>query len=570
MGVKRLFSFAATWWAAIIGLAWAGPAMAGAVPLAGHTCLAGAQSAEAAYGIAPDALSCDPGGFSLRDRFVRARADVTRAGPLPAGSLLLQTNPVKFESMLVRLEYADGSQKMIDVDSAMTVRNWDANGHFWVPVPRGESALVAVDTVVERPRSAALLRRLELASLDEASGLHHSRTLLYILICGMLLVPIIYDLLFYRILRARFMIWHFGMIVGTLIYVLFDSGLILMLVPDMPALARFAGIFLSISAMIVCTARFTLLIIEEGSIPARVRKIVTGVALANLALAMLIAADVEMLRIHAVRAWLISLLPVVVATTVAMGWALWRGSRAAIFLTFAYSGLLLSGAAQALSSLGLIATGWFIDESVYAALVLLILGTSAGVGDRFLVIKAERDRARLTAMKLGAMANSDGLTGLLNRRAFDQIARLDHGRTLLLADLDRFKAINDTYGHQRGDAVLCHAARIFAAETERLAGRGGEGEAFRLGGEEFAIILPATQRAEMEALAEAIRTAFAEGGAAAERADVPAVTISIGGVLGRGQLMHVAFADADEALYRAKKTGRNRCEFNDVGDEYAI
>jgi diguanylate cyclase (GGDEF)-like protein len=245
--------------------------------------------------------------------------------------------------------------------------------------------------------------------------------------------------------------------------------------------------------------------------------------------------------------------------------ALRRGSRTAVFLTAAYAGLIVAGAAQVFASLGSIAMADLIDESIYVALVILVLGTSAGVGDRFLVIKSERDRARLTARKLGAMANSDGLTGLLNRRAFDQNRRLMKGRGLLVIDIDRFKAINDTYGHQRGDAALCHAARVI---EQVMAGRPG-GQVFRLGGEEFAVLCEAADEAALAALSETIRSAMELSGDGDDAFDVPNLTISIGAVLGEGQLMHVAFAEADGALYRAKQGGRNRCEIARPGFSYA-
>ncbi len=73
----------------------------------------------------------------------------------------------------------------------------------------------------------------------------------------------------------------------------------------------------------------------------------------------------------------------------------------------------------------------------------------------------------------------------------------------------------------------------------------------------------------MQALAEAIRAAVARSGERSDGFDMPDITVSIGAVMGHGQLMHVAFAEADGALYRAKEGGRNRCEFALTGLSYA-
>jgi diguanylate cyclase (GGDEF)-like protein len=398
---------------------------------------------------------------------------------------------------------------------------------------------------------------MAVSSFAEASARNYSRILLYMLICGTLLVPIVYDLLFYRVLRARFMIWHTGMTFATLFYVLFNSGLIVVLLPDIDAHLRYAAIWLAASLTIVCLVQFSVQVIEEGLLPERLRRALVLAAGVNLALSLFIAFDFEWLRLRIITLYLLSVLPVIAAMVAVLLAALLRKSRAANFLVGAYAGLIVAGTAQVLASLGLFAMSETIDEAIYVALVVLVVGTSAAVGDRFLVIKGERDRARLTAKKLGVMANSDVLTGLLNRRAFDQHRRLGKGQALLLADIDRFKTINDTYGHQRGDTVLCHAARVI---EEAVAGY-RNGQVYRLGGEEFAVLCPVSGEDEMRALAEEIRSAIERSGERHDGFDMPEITISIGGVIGEGQLMHVAFSDADGALYRAKEKGRNRSEF---------
>lgn len=569
MGVNRLYflTVLAFALAVVMGLTATRPSLIHSVDLADVTCFTGAESVEAAFSAPPEALDCtgrrNAGRF---ERFVRARSDLARLDLIPPGPLVLQTNPTSFDSMLIRLDYADGTQRLIDVDAQMAVRNWDAGGSFWVPIPRGASPLAVIDRVVERPRSPTLFARMTLSNATEAQARHYGRTLLYVLICGVLLVPIIYDLLFYRVLRARFMIWHVGMTLGTLLYVLFNSGIVLLLVPDMPGRWRFAGTFLAMSLTILGTARFSLLILEEGSLAPRWRLTIMAPALVNLALAALLLLDFEALRMWIVDAYLVSLVPVVLSAGAVVALAVSRGSRAALFLAAAYSGLILAGGAQVIASLWRSDLTVLLDDAVYAALVLLVIGTSVAVGDRLMVIKAEGDRARLTARRLGTMATSDGLTGLLNRRAFDRHRRLAPGRALLLADIDRFKAVNDTFGHQRGDQVLCQAARTLAAV---IAAR-GKGEVYRLGGEEFAVLVAAAKAADMAALAETLRAAIEAAGGAPDEPDLPGITISIGAVLGAGQLMSAAIADADAALYRAKKGGRNRWELAPGDAEYAI
>ena len=421
---------------------------------------------------------------------------------------------------------------------------------------QGQAALTGMEVVVERPQSGTVFKRMTISTFDEASSNNYARTLLYMLICGVLLVPIIYDLFFYRVLRRGFMVWHLGMTVGTLLYVMFNAGLVLLIAPDMPIIVRYGLIFVAMSLTLLGTVRF-LCADPRGRHAGRK----PGASLelgerGQFLIAVVILFDIEALRIRIVEAYLVSVLPIIALTIAMLASALVRGSRAAVFLAIAYSCLLASGLAQILASLGFFDLSGPMDDAIYVALVVLVIGTSAGVGDRFLIIKAERDRARLTAKRLGAMANSDGLTGLLNRRAFDQHRRLAGGQMLLIADLDRFKAVNDTYGHQRGDAVLCHAARVI----EKVVAGHRDGQVYRLGGEEFAVVCSASDEGDVLRLAEAIRLAVANTDDGTSVYDMPPITVSLGGVMGIGQLMHVAFSDADEALYRAKKGGRNRSE----------
>ncbi|MBU2548890.1 MAG: diguanylate cyclase [Proteobacteria bacterium] len=164
--------------------------------------------------------------------------------------------------------------------------------------------------------------------------------------------------------------------------------------------------------------------------------------------------------------------------------------------------------------------------------------------------------------KMRRLAATDGLTGLANRRHFREQAikeiaecvRYQRTLSLLMVDLDRFKAVNDTYGHESGDKVLVSFARS-AEETAREIDVVG-----RLGGEEFALLLPNTDTEGAAILAERLRRAMEENRVRTHTDEIT-VTISIG--LARwseGESLDDLLKRADQALYRAKNTGRNRVE----------
>lgn len=157
----------------------------------------------------------------------------------------------------------------------------------------------------------------------------------------------------------------------------------------------------------------------------------------------------------------------------------------------------------------------------------------------------------------------DPLTGLANRRHFqsvleseiDRVTRSGEAALLLMLDIDRFKQVNDTYGHLVGDRVLQAVAQTLTQcvrPMDTLA---------RYGGEEFAVVLPACQAAFGKAVAERIRRTVASTPIRIDSSTVLNVTISIGGAFALQWIRSTTLLwtdRADHQLYRAKAEGRNR------------
>ncbi|PDT42717.1 MULTISPECIES: GGDEF domain-containing protein [Sinorhizobium] len=183
---------------------------------------------------------------------------------------------------------------------------------------------------------------------------------------------------------------------------------------------------------------------------------------------------------------------------------------------------------------------------------MLIVAT--GIAMLGVMVKEIIDEAR-------ASSELDALSGLYNRRGFvDRLtsvletAGADGPGTLILADLDRFKLVNDTYGHHAGDGVIGQFSRVL---VELMPSRA---VAARLGGEEFAVFLPRLGLAEARVLAHGMRAALASTRIDGLPESVT-ITASFGvAALVLGESLEAAMQRADKALYAAKAGGRNRVE----------
>jgi diguanylate cyclase (GGDEF)-like protein len=193
-----------------------------------------------------------------------------------------------------------------------------------------------------------------------------------------------------------------------------------------------------------------------------------------------------------------------------------------------------------------------------SSMMSMIIDQASGILIYFGYIAMANERAVLTIERL---ADTDPLTGLVNRRGLQTaLAQLQStvpshvSSGVLLADIDHFKLINDTHGHEAGDAVL-----VVFAQRLRKALRVGDIVA-RWGGEEFLAILPQTDRDQLAAIAERLRSAVESEPFTLPDGSAIRVTVSVGvsemaPVIGQ---LEAATREADAALYEAKKSGRNR------------
>lgn len=225
-------------------------------------------------------------------------------------------------------------------------------------------------------------------------------------------------------------------------------------------------------------------------------------------------------------------------------------------------------------------TAWRRDARLFTTVILILLLAVGIIGQRLLVDVRRRSRAERQLLsareelldanaRLEILASQDALTGLANRRSFDQTLEAEIRRaqrqgsdlTLMLLDIDLFKHYNDHYGHLAGDACLRNVANLL----KRCMRRPGD-LAARYGGEELAVILPNTSDEGAQSIALAFMESLKQSDLPHENSPFQRITVSIGLASLQPDTQDSAtiamrlIEAADQALYRAKAKGRNRLE----------
>jgi diguanylate cyclase (GGDEF)-like protein len=216
----------------------------------------------------------------------------------------------------------------------------------------------------------------------------------------------------------------------------------------------------------------------------------------------------------------------------------------------AWAAPILFAALRLLGNLALIPWSFWLDNSTILSMAFEAVISTLAIAYRIRLLSLERDEALEREMIAARLADTDPLTGLLNRRAFlRQAIGREANQALMLTDLDYFKRINETLGHDGGDEVLRVFARVLrqAAPGALIA---------RMGGEEFAILCPADRAITPDAVLAKLRSAR-----------MPfdlTVTASIGactGPLVTEAAWKAMYRRADRALFDAKQAGRDRARF---------
>ncbi|MGB3379619.1 MAG: diguanylate cyclase [Allopontixanthobacter sediminis] len=564
MGRDLLFR-ALVWFIALIG---AGIAL----PAAAMPTVSGASVQRAACSVSGPAnislarltasrpvWNCAAGNFDLSQERTVLRMEIGREPGTVAENLprFLIGRSATFKRIEILAEDRDGSMRtrgysIGEVQPGLPGLRYSAA----LPAITGHTRFVYI--AVEGAGQQIVFDQLELA--DELPGnASRERGLLLFLavLCGMIMMPLAFNLAFYRILREPFLLWHLALSICALAQIVLTAGFYTWFV-DLSMQQLRAGVVVSLGGMIVSAAMFAAHFIEPGKLsPAMRRALMFGALWAGF-ITLVHASAIESLGRYSSDLFYFGSAMMLPLFAMVMWSAIRSGSRAIWFQLIGWTPLFLAGSARVISYFVPELTQTDANGLFHFGIALECVATALGVADRFMIVRRQRDQAISKARLSEALSECDPLTGLMNRRGieprFAELRELGF-HTFALIDLDRFKLVNDTYGHAVGDAVLQAVAQALEPDENVLA--------MRLGGEEFVLLLRGSdthRMAEQRRMAIPTRTA----------SEVPGLDRLVTASMGLIEMplegleatsFNELYVRADELLYQAKEAGRNRAVF---------
>ncbi len=463
--------------------------------------------------------------------------------------LVARVGSVWQKGLTLHVLYADGRIATMADSSQTLSRRIQLGAIVEYPLPRYRAK---VERLMWKVDGAANLRGIivgaRLATKAESDRSNLVMAAIYSGFAGLALALLTYNLALWASLRHRFQLAYCLMVAALMAYAFTSSGAMAWAFPDFGNNDRLRLNYLLLTIACSSALLFARAFFEEHVFGPRLRltiRVTVGVLIGTGCFFVLLA-PIGVQLIDRVYSWVfVGVIICVVATL----WSAWRGRSNFLWLfAIAWAVPIFAASLRVFANLGVIPWSFWLDNSTILSMGAEALISSVAIAYRIRMLSQERDSAVAAEAVARRLADTDPLTGLLNRRAFlaNAIGR-EGPQTLLILDLDHFKLVNETLGHDGGDEVL----RVVARNLRALAPAGTL--VARIGGEEFAVLTEMIQPMDAEALLARLR--------ATRMPFDLRVTASIGaatGLLATEANWKSLYRAADTALFAAKSAGRDR------------
>ncbi|MEM1035279.1 MAG: diguanylate cyclase [Pseudomonadota bacterium] len=395
------------------------------------------------------------------------------------------------------------------------------------------------------------------ASMDSR---HIQGAIIYALLSGLLLTPLIFTAVMFVTLRIGFLPYHFAMVSSALIYALSWSGLIFALPFEITPILRSNLNHFAIAAAFLFACLLTRSLCGEATIGKLwSRSLFAGGIIPFAVTLIVMALAPNYSHLGSVVLHIVFILPLAAVSGALVTGAI-RGHLICRLQLIAWAPMMLYIVLRILKGMGLIGHNVFTEYGLYPSIISEALLTTVVIAYRVYTIRRSHEKVLREQDVLRDLATTDPLTGALNRRAFTEhfeqkmaAPPADRILTLILLDVDHFKRVNDTHGHKVGDDVLKELVDVLHDQCR------DEDMLARFGGEEFCLLLSAPRKEVADSAAERLREAVEQ-----HRFDhVSDLTISLGYIAidpSHPTSFGQWYSAADKALYAAKTKGRNKAQ----------
>ncbi|MEO9634063.1 diguanylate cyclase [Parasphingorhabdus sp.] len=491
------------------------------------------------------------------------------AATIPAGIVEVQGDNNGLTTMQVHAVLDDGSIMSANFSEQAVTENWRPKGQYGLAIPGTEdpeirNRIQKVYVTIDEPKVASSISLIQLASKEKWDDLKLPLSVMFAVLCGMAIMPLIYNWFFYGALRYDFMLWHSLMIFATVGYTFSSSGLIFIALPETSLSAKMVFNYWTLAIGIAASGIFLLRFVERGKIAGWLQTVIFLSSILPVIVTALVVRLDDGYSMDARNYYHASFVPIFLVVIYAMAHALRRGSRAIWFQIAGWSPIILLGLDRIARGMDLY-IGWpVLDYGLYFALVLETIILALGVANRILRLRRRHESTLRDQVELTLLADTDGLTAMNNRRSFEREFKRNQREYryshLALFDIDFFKRVNDRYGHEIGDEVL----RVVGKELDAT-----DHFAARIGGEEFTLLMR-NDRGEkrknypVNALTEICETLIKTVHDQVPEIQEP-VTFSVGvSAISKRAALRSVMATADRRLYDAKHNGRNQIVWVDI------
>jgi diguanylate cyclase (GGDEF)-like protein len=515
-------------------------------------CVAPARASDNATQIIWQAakFDCRPTQSSLQPGDYWVRFDVPESAQPKGKGLLLRTASLWDEGLELWAVHGDGFVAHYEPFARQSISPMRLGATVVVPI---KSRDAPVTLLLAKVKNSAAVRGVmlesQLSTSESAITFEMAMAVLYAGFSGACLALLVYNIALWRAMRERFLLAYCAMLVTTLAYGIFTSGAPHYFIAGLSGANRLA---FTIPLLAYCASSaliFMRYFFENANVPRWLARATFAHAawMSGFATLYALAAPAYVKQLDLIYVYSFLPVPVIFGTYV---WTAWKHRDPFLgYFLIAWSGPAVSAAFRMLHGFDILPYHILIENSTLLGLTFEAVVSSLAIGYRVRLLAQARDRAEIAEAHAMTMADTDPLTGLLNRRAFlRSIMERNSNWTLLLLDIDHFKRVNDSLGHAGGDEAIT----LLAATLQRRLPNGSL--LARMGGEEFAI----AYRGDMlliepdELLAQIRKIDLKDG---------YRMTASMG-IANRNVASDddwkILYRAADMALYRAKSQGRDR------------